>query len=64
MELSVLCECEIALVIFNEQGKLYKYSSSDVSHVLRMYMKASQSPHEIRSNDDVRTSVFFNPSSF
>lgn len=28
MELSVLCDCEIALMIFNPQGKLYVYCSS------------------------------------
>ncbi|KAI9318095.1 hypothetical protein BX666DRAFT_1830261, partial [Dichotomocladium elegans] len=29
-ELSVLCNCEVALIIFNAHGKLVQYSSSQV----------------------------------
>lgn len=34
MELSVLCDCEVALIIFNKSGKLIKYSSHDLQKIL------------------------------
>lgn len=54
MELAVLCQCEIALLVFNEQGKLFKYSSSDINMMLSAYVAAAGEPHEVRTNADVR----------
>lgn len=53
MELSVLCQCEIAVIVFNEHGKLSKYSSSDVGKMLSDYLVAAKEPHEVRDNSDV-----------
>lgn len=36
-ELSVLCDCEIALIIFTSSNKLYQYASSDMDKVLLKY---------------------------
>lgn len=36
-ELSVLCDCEIALIIFTSGNKLYQYASSDMDKVLLKY---------------------------
>jgi hypothetical protein len=36
-ELSVLCNCEIALLIFNTSGKLVQYASTDIDHILMKY---------------------------
>ena len=41
-ELSILCDCEIAVVIFNSQNKLFQYASTDMDRVnicfsLKMY---------------------------
>ena len=33
-ELSVLCDCEIALIIFSSSNKLYQYASTDMDKVL------------------------------
>uniref|UniRef100_A0A5F4VXQ8 MADS-box domain-containing protein n=1 Tax=Callithrix jacchus TaxID=9483 RepID=A0A5F4VXQ8_CALJA len=38
-ELSVLCDCEMALIIFNRANKLSQYASTD--------------PHESRTNADI-----------
>ena len=38
-ELSVLCDCEIALIIFTSNNKLYQYASSDMDKVLLKYTK-------------------------
>jgi len=54
MELSVLCGCDIALVIFNSNSKLFQYSSTDMDAVLQKYSKMCNQPHEVRNNQDVR----------
>ena len=36
-ELSVLCDCEILIIIFNSHNKLFQYASSDMDKVLLKY---------------------------
>ncbi|CAB4279790.1 unnamed protein product [Prunus armeniaca] len=38
-ELSVLCDAEVALIIFSTRGKLYEFSSSSISNTLDRYQK-------------------------
>jgi len=49
MELSVLCGCEIALVMFNSQGKLIQYSSGDIDQTLSKFI--DEKPQEAYTND-------------
>ncbi|KAJ6652189.1 hypothetical protein lerEdw1_013120 [Lerista edwardsae] len=51
-ELSVLCHCEIALVIFNHSNKLFQYASTDMDKVLLKYTEYNE-PHESRTNADI-----------
>uniref|UniRef100_A0A8C4WVK3 Myocyte enhancer factor 2A n=1 Tax=Eptatretus burgeri TaxID=7764 RepID=A0A8C4WVK3_EPTBU len=51
-ELSVLCDCEIALIIFNSTNKLFQYASSDMDRVLLKYTEYNE-PHESRTNSDI-----------
>jgi len=51
-ELSVLCDCEIALIIFNHSNKLYQYASTDMDRVLLKYTEHTD-PHESRTNRDI-----------
>jgi len=51
-ELSVLCECEIALIIFNSNNKLHQYASTDMDKILLKYTEYSE-PHESRTNSDI-----------
>uniref|UniRef100_A0A4W4HJB3 MADS-box domain-containing protein n=1 Tax=Electrophorus electricus TaxID=8005 RepID=A0A4W4HJB3_ELEEL len=44
-ELSVLCDCEIALIIFNSSNKLFQYASTDMDKVLLKYTEYNE-PHE------------------
>ncbi|BDA45689.1 probable myocyte-specific enhancer factor 2D at N-terminal half [Coccomyxa sp. Obi] len=53
MELSVLCGCDIALVIFNSNSKLFQYSSTDMDAILQRYSKLCNQPHEVRNNQDL-----------
>ncbi|KAI8340446.1 hypothetical protein BC941DRAFT_417264 [Chlamydoabsidia padenii] len=50
-ELSVLCNCEVALIVFNPKGKLVQYASSDMDHILMKYTEHGD-PYESKSNND------------
>ncbi|CAL1375494.1 unnamed protein product [Linum trigynum] len=38
-ELSVLCDAEVALIVFSPRGKLYEFSSSSISKTIERYEK-------------------------
>lgn len=59
-ELSVLCDCEIALIIFSSSNKLYQYASTDMDKVLLKYTEYNE-PHESLTNKNIIevTSTFF-----
>lgn len=54
MELSILCSCDVALLIFGPQNKLYQYSSAPVDTLLYQ-APAYDRPHKPYSNADVRS---------
>ncbi len=37
MELSILCQCEMAVVIFNHNGRLYDYGSTNIHKTIRRF---------------------------
>ncbi|KAI3414699.1 uncharacterized protein J3R85_015997 [Psidium guajava] len=41
-ELSVLCDAEVALIIFSPRGKLYEFSSSSLSKTIEKYQKRAK----------------------
>ena len=41
-ELSVLCDCEISVIIFNSHNKLFQYASTDMDKVLLKYTGESE----------------------
>ncbi|CAH8465184.1 unnamed protein product [Schistosoma turkestanicum] len=51
-ELSVLCECEIALLVFTRSNRLYQYASVTVDHALQRLKKHHRS-NEFLSNSDM-----------
>ncbi|KAA8579071.1 hypothetical protein FQN60_018812 [Etheostoma spectabile] len=61
-ELSVLCDCEIALIIFNHSNKLFQYASTDMDKVLLKYTEYNE-PHESRTNADIIEEYIFPTSS-
>ncbi|XP_044510559.1 agamous-like MADS-box protein AGL11 [Mangifera indica] len=40
-ELSILCEAEVALIVFSSRGRLYEYSNSNIRSTIERYKKAS-----------------------
>ena len=57
-ELSVLCDCEIALIIFNGTNRLFQYASTDMDKVLLKYTEYNE-PHESRTNSDIVEVISF-----
>lgn len=51
-ELSVLCGCEVGLIMFTANNKLFQYASSDMDRILLRYTEYNE-PHESRTNDDI-----------
>ncbi|KAJ7294609.1 hypothetical protein O6H91_Y245200 [Diphasiastrum complanatum] len=41
-ELSVLCDAEVAVIIFSSTGRLFEYTSSSMSTILERYSKCPQ----------------------
>uniref|UniRef100_A0A9J8CRX1 Myocyte enhancer factor 2aa n=1 Tax=Cyprinus carpio carpio TaxID=630221 RepID=A0A9J8CRX1_CYPCA len=62
-ELSVLCDCEIALIIFNSSNKLFQYASTDMDKVLLKYTEYNE-PHESRTNSDIVEPTALPPQNF
>lgn len=48
-ELSVLCKCNVALIIFDANGRLYQYSNQ-MAEVMGQFVEASQVPVESHTN--------------
>lgn len=61
MELSVLCDCDVGLIIFSPESsgpgmgaqRLYQYSSISMDELLERYAAAVAEPHERRKNGEV-----------
>jgi hypothetical protein len=53
IELSILCDCEVALVIFNSNGRLIQYSSGNIDQTLSKFI--DENPVELYTNDMVRS---------
>lgn len=52
MELSILCNCNISLVIFNAENNLFEYCSTDPRLILQRYCQVAHLPHERLTNQD------------
>ncbi|KAL3381276.1 hypothetical protein AABB24_001416 [Solanum stoloniferum] len=45
-ELSVLCEAEVALIIFSSRGKLYEFGSAGITKTLERYQRCCLNPQD------------------
>ena len=54
MELSILCQCDMAVVIFNHNGKLYDYGSTDIHKTVRRFRNGGKGESEAYNSNEVR----------
>ncbi|KAK9292218.1 hypothetical protein L1049_020180 [Liquidambar formosana] len=47
-ELSVLCDAEVAVIIFSQKGRLYEFSSNNIQKTIERYQKCVK---EVRTNN-------------
>ncbi|XP_010525336.1 PREDICTED: agamous-like MADS-box protein AGL1 isoform X2 [Tarenaya hassleriana] len=57
-ELSVLCEAEVALIIFSSRGRLYEYANSSVRGTIERYKKASSDAVNPPSVNEINTQYY------
>ncbi|KAJ4951520.1 hypothetical protein NE237_028352 [Protea cynaroides] len=50
-ELSVLCDAEIALIVFSSRGKLYEFGSAGLSKTLERYQRCCYTPQDNTAAD-------------
>ncbi|KAI8825049.1 uncharacterized protein EV422DRAFT_517259 [Fimicolochytrium jonesii] len=50
-ELSVLCGCEIGLIMFTQNGKLFQFASTDMDKILLRYTETEA--HEMKTSEDI-----------
>lgn len=53
MELSILCQCEVSVIIFSQQDKLFEYASEDMEKILQKRAQFTDQ-RDSRTNSDVR----------
>lgn len=51
-ELSILCGCEVGIIIFSPNNKLYQYASSDMDSILLKYTEYNE-PFETKDNSSI-----------
>ncbi|BAT88969.1 hypothetical protein VIGAN_05262100 [Vigna angularis var. angularis] len=62
-ELSVLCDAEVALVVFSSRGRLYEYANNSVRATIERYKKASAASTNAESVSEVNTQFYQQESS-
>ncbi|KAB8518535.1 hypothetical protein FH972_025418 [Carpinus fangiana] len=57
-ELSVLCDAEIALIVFSNRGRLYEYANSSVRTTIDRYKKACTEPSNSESISEANAQFY------
>lgn len=57
-ELSVLCDAEVALVVFSTRGRLYEYANNSVKSTIERYKKASTDSSNTGSVSEANTQFY------
>ncbi|XP_011098072.1 floral homeotic protein AGAMOUS [Sesamum indicum] len=57
-ELSVLCDAEVALVVFSSRGRLYEYANNSVRATIDRYKKATADSSNSMSTSEANTQFY------
>ncbi|XP_072973333.1 agamous-like MADS-box protein AGL11 isoform X2 [Typha angustifolia] len=58
-ELSVLCDAEVALIVFSSRGRLYEYSNNSIRSTIEKYKKASANSSNSSSAIEVNSQQYY-----
>ncbi|URE44154.1 MADS-box transcription factor [Musa troglodytarum] len=58
-ELSVLCDAEIALIVFSSRGRLYEYSNNNIKSTIERYKKACADSSNSGAIVDVNSQQYY-----
>lgn len=56
-ELSVLCECEVAVLVFTRSNRLYQYATKTVEHAIQRYRTHPRYKEFLTNSDMKRVSI-------
>ncbi|KAL2556014.1 MADS-box protein SOC1 [Forsythia ovata] len=56
-ELSVLCDAEVALIIFSQKGRLFQFSSSNMENTMEKYLEHAKNKETTTDNTEVQQHV-------
>ncbi|XP_027364723.1 MADS-box protein AGL42-like [Abrus precatorius] len=62
-ELSVLCDAQVAVIIFSQRGRLFEFSSSDMTKILERHRKYSKDVHTNKLRDEYIQQLKFDSAS-
>nr|AOC50669.1 AGAMOUS [Bocconia frutescens] len=57
-ELSVLCDAEVALIVFSNRGRLYEYANNSVKSTIDRYKKTCQDPSNSQCATEANTQFY------
>ncbi|KAI4332344.1 hypothetical protein L6164_017262 [Bauhinia variegata] len=57
-ELSVLCEAEVALIVFSSRGRLYEYSNNNIRSTIERYKKACSDNSSTSSTTEINAQYY------
>ncbi|XP_022949472.1 agamous-like MADS-box protein AGL11 isoform X2 [Cucurbita maxima] len=57
-ELSVLCDAEVALIVFSSRGRLYEYSNNSIKTTIERYKKACSDSSATSSVTELNTQYY------
>ncbi|KAL1533861.1 Agamous-like MADS-box protein agl11 [Salvia divinorum] len=57
-ELSVLCDAEVALIVFSSRGRLYEYSNNNIRSTIERYKKAAIDGSNACSTQEINTQFY------
>ncbi|KGN65590.1 floral homeotic protein AGAMOUS-like isoform X1 [Cucumis sativus] len=57
-ELSVLCDAEVALIVFSSRGRLYEYANNSVRATISRYKKAYSDPSTAMTVSEANTQFY------
>lgn len=58
-ELSILCDAEVAVIVFSNTGKLYDFSSSSMTELLKRHRKCSFSVQDANEDTEMNSNLEF-----